>query len=91
MSIFAAGVEQLRQGNRAEAIDTFDRVLQLDPDCADAYGHRCVARHQTGDRLGAIADCHRAAALYLEQGNLKQHQYARKMLEKLQKIGTSIS
>jgi Flp pilus assembly protein TadD len=86
---FDRGIERSRQGDYRGAIDSFDRALELDPDLADAYGHRCVARHQTGDTVGAIADCHRAAALYLQQGDLKQHQYARKMLDKLQAISTS--
>ena len=86
---FDLGIEQSRQGEYRGAIDSFDRALELDPDLADAYGHRCVARHQTGDTVGAIEDCQRAVVLYLEQGNLKQHQYARKMLDKLQAVSTS--
>jgi Tfp pilus assembly protein PilF len=86
---FAAGVEQLRQGDRSVAIETFSHVLKLDPNRADAYGHRCIARYQTGDTLGALADCHCAATLYLEQGNFPQHQYARKMLAKLQALSAS--
>jgi Flp pilus assembly protein TadD len=78
------GVDQSRLGDHRRAIESFSQVLRFDPEDADAYGHRCVARHRMGDRLGAIADCESAAALYLEQGNIKNYHYALKMLEKLQ-------
>lgn len=82
--LFQQGVDLSRQGNYTAAIQSFDRALAQDPDRADAYGHRCVARHRTGDPQGAIADCHAAAKLYLAQGLIKEHQYALKMLHKLQ-------
>jgi Flp pilus assembly protein TadD len=81
---YTKGVEFACQGNYTEAIESLDQALQLNPDDADAYGHRCVARHRLGDHQGAIADCHQAAMLYLEQGKLEKHQYALKMLQKLQ-------
>jgi Flp pilus assembly protein TadD len=82
--LFRQGVDKSRQGHYAEAIQDFDQAVQCDPDDADAYGHRCVARHRTGNRQGAIADCEKAAALYLKQERAKEHQYALKMLRKLQ-------
>jgi Flp pilus assembly protein TadD len=63
---FDRGIERSGQGDYRGAIDSFDRALELDPDFADAYGHRCVARHQTGDTVGAIVDCQHTADLYLE-------------------------
>lgn len=82
---FTKGLEQLRQGDYKGAIENFDLAVQLNPEDAGFYGNRCVARHRLGDAQGAIADCKQAAALYLEQGNSKDYQYALKMLEKLQK------
>jgi len=82
--LFAQGVEKARQANHAGAIQIFDQVLQLNSDDANAYGHRCVARHRMGDKQGAIGDCQQAAALYLAQGRTKEHHYALKMLQKLQ-------
>ena len=81
---YKKGINFSCQGNHTEAIESFDQVLQLNPEDADAYGHRCVARHRLGDHQGAIADCHQAAMLYLEQGKPEKHQYALKMLQKLQ-------
>jgi Flp pilus assembly protein TadD len=82
--LLITGVDQSRQGDHRRAINSFSQVLRLDPEDADAYGHRCVARHRIGDRLGSIADCETAAILYLEQGNITNYHYALKMLEKLQ-------
>lgn len=84
-AFFTRGVEQSCQGDYAGAVASFDRALQFNPDDAATYGHRCVARYQVGDWQGAIADCQSAAQLYLEQGNVKDYQYALKMLGKLQK------
>ncbi len=81
---FTKGIEQSCQGDHAAAVASFDQALQLNPNDADAYGYRCVARYRIGDRQGAIADCQQAAILYLEQERTKEHQYALKMLRKLQ-------
>jgi Flp pilus assembly protein TadD len=78
------GIQQSRQGDCWGAIESFDRALQSHPDHADIYGQRCVARHQAGDKPGAITDCQQAANLYKEQGNTQNHQYALQMLAKLQ-------
>lgn len=82
--LFLQGVEKSRYGDYAGAIQLFDQVLRLNLDDANAYGHRCVARHRVGDTQGAIADCQKAAALYLAQEKTKEYRYALKMLQKLQ-------
>jgi Flp pilus assembly protein TadD len=84
-AVFMKGVDLLRQGDYQGAIGSFDLAVQMNPEDAGFYGNRCVARHRLGDAQGAIADCKQAAALYLEQDNRKDYQYALKMLEKLQK------
>jgi Flp pilus assembly protein TadD len=83
---FDRGIAQSRQGDYLGAIASFDRVLQLAPDRADVYGHRCVARHRAGNLQGAIADCQRATNLYLAQGNDREYEYAIEILEKLQDL-----
>ncbi|MBE9182273.1 tetratricopeptide repeat protein [Oculatella sp. LEGE 06141] len=77
------GIDQCRQGNHKGAIESFNQALHLDPDDAEAHGHRCVAHYRLGDLPGAIADCQRAATLYLNQGKLKEHQYSLNMLQRL--------
>ncbi len=81
---FRQSVDKSRQGDYGEVIQALDRALQLHPTDADAYGYRCVARQRVGDKQSAIADCQQVATLYLEQGKLKNYQYAVKMLKKLQ-------
>lgn len=86
VAFFDKGVEQFRTGELAGAISSFDRALQFDPDNADTYGYRCVARHRMGNLTGAIADCQHAANLYLEQGDDREYQYAIEILDKLQDL-----
>ena len=54
--LFKAGVDKSRKGDFKEALKDFDRALQIDPNNADAYGNRCVARYKLGDKQGAIED-----------------------------------
>lgn len=86
VAFFDKGVKQFRTGDPAGAISSFDRALQFDPDNADTYGYRCVARHRVGDLAGAITDCRHAANLYLRQGNDREYQYALEILDKLQDL-----
>ncbi|NJR66037.1 MAG: hypothetical protein HC772_13105 [Leptolyngbyaceae cyanobacterium CRU_2_3] len=84
MTFFSQGVDKIRAGDYEGALQDFDLFLQLNPDDANAYGHRCVARYKLGDKSGAIADCQQAAMLYLNQGKMTKHQYALNMLKRLQ-------
>lgn len=80
---FTSGINKSLKKDYRGAIEDFDRVLRLDPNNADAYGNRCVARYKIGDKRRAFEDCQRATVLYLRQGKMKQHQYALKMQKKL--------
>jgi Flp pilus assembly protein TadD len=86
VAFFDKGVGQYRTGDLTGAIASFNRALQFDPDNADTYGYRCVARHRVGDLSGAISDCQRAATLALEQGNDREYQYAIEILAKLEDL-----
>lgn len=87
--LFQAGVDQSRQGDYRQAIETFNQALCLNPNDADAYGHRCVARYKLGEQQGAIADCQRAATLYLNQEKVKEYQYSLNMLKKLRGLAAN--
>jgi tetratricopeptide (TPR) repeat protein len=86
VAFFDKGVALYRTGDLAGAIASLDRAVQFDPDNADIYGYRCVARQRLGDLPGAIADCQRASNLYLEQGNEREYHYAIEILDKLQDL-----
>ena len=80
---FASGINKSLKKDYRGAIEEFDRALRLDPNNAEAYGNRSVARYKIGDKRRAFEDCKRATVLYLRQGKMKQHQYALKMQKKL--------
>lgn len=82
---FRQGIQHALAGDYPKAIELFSQALLITPDNADIYGNRCVVRHRSGDRAGAIADCQKAAELYKLQENLARYQYALRALEKLQK------
>lgn len=77
------GRDKTLKGDYQGAIQDFNQALQLNPHDAEAYGNRCVARHKLGDKQRAIEDCQKAAALYLEQGNVAKYKYALKIHQKL--------
>jgi len=83
-ALLAQGIEKFQKQDYQRVLQDLDRALEINPKNADIHGHRCVFRYKLGDREGAIADCQRAATLYLAQGDTKKHRYSLKMLEKLQ-------
>ncbi len=54
--LMGRGLRDLQKDSADEAIDDFDAVLALEPDLADAYYHRALARFHEGDYRGALAD-----------------------------------
>ncbi|MEO0805592.1 MAG: hypothetical protein AAFY33_04725 [Cyanobacteria bacterium J06643_4] len=80
---FRRGIQCALAGDYPNAIGLFSQALLIAPDNADIYGNRCVVRHRSGDRAGAIADCRKAAELYKRQGNLARYRYALRALERL--------
>lgn len=58
--LMSRALREMSSGAQAEALDDFDAVLDLDPELAEAYARRAVARFDTGDINGAIADVQQA-------------------------------
>lgn len=54
--LIARGLRDLQANAHADALEDFDAVVTLDPDLAEGWHQRAVARHETGDSAGAIAD-----------------------------------
>ena len=58
--LMARGDRELHGDAEGDAIADFDAVLDLEPDYAEGYTHRAVARAAAGDPQGAIADIEQA-------------------------------
>ncbi len=54
--LMGRGVRDLQNDAADEAVDDFDAVLALEPNLADAYQRRAMARFRLGDYPGALAD-----------------------------------
>jgi tetratricopeptide (TPR) repeat protein len=57
---FTRGTEQLDQNGYDEAIENFNRAIEIDPKYVDAYINRGFARWSKGDWDGALADENKA-------------------------------
>jgi len=54
--LMSRGLRELHAGAMNDAIEDFGDAITLDPTLAEAYRQRAVARYETGDTAGAIAD-----------------------------------
>jgi tetratricopeptide (TPR) repeat protein len=60
--LMARADRELHGDAEGDAIADYDAVLDLEPDYAEGYTHRAVARAAAGDPRGAIADIEQALA-----------------------------
>ena len=61
--LFRDGVGQIGRDEIRQAIETFTRVVDNLPTCAEAWNTRATARFLVGDLIGAMDDCERALSL----------------------------
>jgi tetratricopeptide (TPR) repeat protein len=54
--LVARGVRELNSHAPQDAVEDLDAAITLDPDLAEAYHQRAIARFAAGDAPGAIAD-----------------------------------
>ncbi|MER3493461.1 MAG: hypothetical protein C4323_14700, partial [Mastigocladus sp. ERB_26_2] len=66
------------------AIADYTSALKINPNYADAYYNRGIARYNLGDNQGAIADLQKAAELFRQQGNTQLYQKALELIRKYQ-------
>jgi regulator of sirC expression with transglutaminase-like and TPR domain len=62
----------------------YNSTLKINPNYAQAYGKRGLARYQLGDKQGAINDLQKAAELFQQQGNTDLSQQALELIKKIQ-------
>jgi tetratricopeptide (TPR) repeat protein len=67
------------------AIADYDQVIKLQPDDADAYFNRGLARYDLEDKQAAIADFRKASELYQKQGDMSSFEKALEQIQELQK------
>jgi regulator of sirC expression with transglutaminase-like and TPR domain len=72
-------------GNYLAAVEIYDRVIEIDPECATAYGNRALIRANLGNKQGAIEDLRKAAFLFLQQGKTANCEMA---LERIKSISS---
>ena len=53
---FQQGLDKFNRGDDRAALERFNQVLRLNPNCADAYSFRARIRSKKGDAVGAIQD-----------------------------------
>jgi Flp pilus assembly protein TadD len=70
------------EGDYVGAVQSYDRVIELNPDYARAYGNRGFVKKNLGDRLGALADFQMAAKLFLAQGKTANYEQVLDYLRK---------
>lgn len=78
------GAVMAEKGDYIEAAANYSQALLLNPENAHIYANRGLARISLGDYRGAFEDYQMAAKLFLEQGNIVNHQVALGYIQKLQ-------
>jgi tetratricopeptide (TPR) repeat protein len=54
--LMSRGLREMKADAHSEAIEDFSDAIALDPNLAEAYHQRALARYAAGDMAGAIAD-----------------------------------
>lgn len=55
--LFEIGTHALSQGRWPDAIDTFTKIIERDPDFAEGWNKRATAYYLMGEYLKSLADC----------------------------------
>lgn len=77
--LMSRGLRELKAGDNTQAIDDFDSAVTLDPNLAEGYHQRAVAKYAAGDTPGAIRDLQ--AALQKEPRNFAAWQTLSRIAE----------
>ncbi len=56
-ALFAEGAQQLASRQLADSVQTFTRIIELNPDFAEGWNKRATALFLAGDLEGSLRDC----------------------------------
>jgi tetratricopeptide (TPR) repeat protein/S1-C subfamily serine protease len=70
-------------GDYENAIAHYTKALEIQPNWAEAYQHRGLARSQKKDNARSREDLQKAAQLYQQQGKMEEYQTVLSQLKKL--------
>ena len=84
---FSLGQELLRGGEPAQAIESFDRVLEINPKFSKAYQLKADAQLETGDKAGAIESLTEGAKVAAARGDTLPK---KAMVAKLEELGAAV-
>jgi tetratricopeptide (TPR) repeat protein len=62
MLLMQRGLREMKADTPQDALDDLGAAITLEPDYAEAYHQRAIARFAAGDTAGAIADLHETLA-----------------------------
>ena len=82
--LLISSANQAERRSQLMLIDTFTNAIKINPNNAQAYYRRGVARAYLGDHQGANADFQKAANIYQQQGKSQEYQDAMNRIRKLQ-------
>ncbi|MFM6202266.1 MAG: tetratricopeptide repeat protein, partial [Dolichospermum sp.] len=63
------------------AISDYNQAIQINPNYAQAYGNRGLAKSALGDKQGAIEDLQKAAQLFKAQNKTADYERAMNLLK----------
>ncbi|MFM7369817.1 MAG: tetratricopeptide repeat protein [Sphaerospermopsis kisseleviana] len=82
------GVFCLLFGNWQGAIENFDQAIRINPNVAEAYGIRGIARLQLGDVKGATEDLQKAADIFQHKGKIAEYQEVMNIIKEINNKST---
>ncbi|MHC5862077.1 tetratricopeptide repeat protein, partial [Nostoc sp.] len=65
------------------AIEDYNQAIRINPNFAEAYYNRGIARASSGDDRLAIEDLQKAANLFQEQGSIAKYQAVIKKIKQI--------
>ncbi|GAB4377038.1 MAG: hypothetical protein Kow00121_25370 [Elainellaceae cyanobacterium] len=84
VNLYNLGLAEAERGNYRGAIEYHTRLIEIEPNFANAFLARSIAYFRLGDRVRALGDAQQAEQLYQTQGNEQGQQTAFQLAEGIQ-------